>query len=535
MLIRPSNFFNLRIYTIIGPRTVQHRSTYKCVLTAKNFNNNTVLTIDLIGKRNGDTIGGTKVIHLNRSFGSKDLEFKVRMMRLDFLFVNPIFFFILQLSREKVIQNYTLFASVENSKTNETSDIIVIPKKYSIFIQTDKPVYNPGDELLYRVLVLDSDLKPYRAKEVKIEIYDGQGNFLPPEEPETKFQLSASKFKKLEAEPVDNGDGVFDDEKTESEEADASGESHERSKRNAESNAKKPIQRDNGKIFDGLYAYHYNISDEANQGIWSLKVMIDNETDFVTTKHFEVKEFILPRFEVIVETNREASETDSEIRLSVYANYTFNEMVTGEVTVTPTVTDPEHRDKAKKKAPKKATANFHADFRFQMREELNIINAIRPYEVTFDVEFMETLTGQKMKSNATVRVYKSSQYFIEIVRGRESFKPGFPFSFGVFVTDFNGRPASSQIVDLRVDIKYLLKARRCDNVPKEKLEGEETFFRVKQLENGFADFTLDVPPTATSITIEASYNQSKGLINVVRHQGQTDEYLIIEVAEKEKR
>lgn len=414
----------------------------------------------------------------------------------------------------------------------------MIPKKYSVFVQTDKPVYNPGDELLYRVLVLDSDLKPYHANVVKIEIYDGLGNFLPPEEATTKFKLSASIFKKDGDDPDETDDDVFRDDETDSaeDEDNDSGDSPERSKRNAEkSKTSKTIQRDNGKIFDGLYSYHYNISDEANAGNWSLKVIVDNENVFATTKYFEVKEFILPRFEVIVETNREASETDSEILLSVYANYTFNEMVTGEVTVTPTVIDPKYRHLAQKKASKTAAANFHAAFTFQMREELNIINAIRPYEVTFDVEFVETLTGQKMKSEATVRVYKSTQYFIDIVRGRESFKPGFPFSFGVFVKDFNGKPARSQIVDLRVDIKYLLKARRCDKVPPEKLTGEETFFRVKQLDDdGFADFTLDVPPTATSITIAASYNQSKALINVVRHLGQTDEYLIIEAVREEK-
>lgn len=33
-------------------------------------------------------------------------------------------------------------------------------KSYSVFIQTDKSVYNPGDKVLFRVIALNSQLKP---------------------------------------------------------------------------------------------------------------------------------------------------------------------------------------------------------------------------------------------------------------------------------------------------------------------------------------------------------------------------------------
>lgn len=401
----------------------------------------------------------------------------------------------------------------------------MIPKKYSIFIQTDKPVYNPGDELLYRVLVLDSDLKPYRAENITIDIVDAEGNSMLSTEAGPDIKIGDKPIE----EPV-TAPSVFKTHKHDnSEEDDDDWESPSRKKRStAKVKTYASIQRSNGKIFDGLYAYHYNIIDEANSGIWSLKVTIDNETDFAANKSFEVKEYILPRFQVIIETNREASETDSEIVLTVHANYTFGELVGGEVTVTPTVVDLKHKHLARKKAAKSAKADFYAPFKFQMKEELNIINAIRPYEVTFDVEFVEGLTGQKLSSSAKVRVYKSAQYFIDIKRERKSFKPGFPYSFSVDVKNFDGQPAMSQLLDLRVDIKYLLKTRRCKPIDPKIHLSEQSFFRVKQLDKGLADFTIDVPDTATAITITASFNDSKSLINVLRHQGETDEYLIIQ-------
>lgn len=405
--------------------------------------------------------------------------------------------------------------------------MIVIPKKYSVFIQTDKPVYKPGNEILYRVLVLDSNLKPYKAQDLNIEIFDGEGNLLPFEE--TKQEIVAPPGF---GEPGEEKEDVF-----EGGDSNEVGDSPTRSKRNAgnskRDNLSAAVQRDNGKIFDGLYAYHYNISDEANTGNWSIKVTIDNEPDFATTKYFMVKEYILPRFEVIINVKSEVLTTDPEIQLTVHGNYTFGELVTGEVTVTPTVYDPDHENLAQKKRTKTAKANFNADFSFKMVADLGISNSIKAYVVRFDVEFVEELTGQKMTKTAKVRVYRSNEYIIEIVPARPSFKPGFKYSFGVNVRSLSGKPVNSQIHDLKAHIKYLLKPKRCQLVnPNQSGGSEQEFHHERRLINGYTNFTLNVPDTATAIIITASYVESETSINVLRHLGQTDEYLMIEAKKK---
>lgn len=35
-----------------------------------------------------------------------------------------------------------------------------LEKSYSVLVETDRAVYNPGSKVLFRVLVLDSELKP---------------------------------------------------------------------------------------------------------------------------------------------------------------------------------------------------------------------------------------------------------------------------------------------------------------------------------------------------------------------------------------
>jgi len=44
-----------------------------------------------------------------------------------------------------------------------------------VFIETDKPIYKPGQKIQGRVLVLDKELKPWGETDVRVEITDGKG------------------------------------------------------------------------------------------------------------------------------------------------------------------------------------------------------------------------------------------------------------------------------------------------------------------------------------------------------------------------
>lgn len=65
-----------RIYTIIGAKTVQHQSIYKCYLTGVGFYKADTITVALIGKSSNMTIGSTSY-KLNKKFTGADIEFDV--------------------------------------------------------------------------------------------------------------------------------------------------------------------------------------------------------------------------------------------------------------------------------------------------------------------------------------------------------------------------------------------------------------------------------------------------------------------------
>lgn len=116
----------------------------------------------------------------------------------------------------------------------------MIPKKHSVFIQTDKPVYKAGDDVLYRILVLNSEMKPATFENIEIEIFDGNGN---------KMAL-----------PLDNNKvqvQVEDDSAEDDKETLAVDESEEKPK---ETN--NLIVKRNGMIAPGLYSYYFPLSDD---------------------------------------------------------------------------------------------------------------------------------------------------------------------------------------------------------------------------------------------------------------------------------
>ena len=51
-------------------------------------------------------------------------------------------------------------------------------KGYSVFIQTDKAIYRPGNEVQFRAVVLSPQLKPSVTGGIDVKITDGAGNLI---------------------------------------------------------------------------------------------------------------------------------------------------------------------------------------------------------------------------------------------------------------------------------------------------------------------------------------------------------------------
>ncbi len=75
--------------------------------------------------------------------------------------------------------NYKLVAEGQRGLTFTNEISIGLPSKnQSIFIQTDKAMYKPGDKVKFRVIVLDSETNPSNVNNMNVFITVSQSIFI---------------------------------------------------------------------------------------------------------------------------------------------------------------------------------------------------------------------------------------------------------------------------------------------------------------------------------------------------------------------
>lgn len=161
--------------------------------------------------------------------------------------------------------------SNENSFSFEQRvDLEYEPKTMSLFLQTDKPVYNPGDMLKFRVVAVDVDARPVtRIKTVSIALDDNEGNSI----------------------------------------------------------RKWPFARLNNGVFESAV----QLSSSPPLGKWKLSV---NATEgHNVTNLIDVKEYVLPKYFVKAYPSRVLLASEQKVSITVETAYTFGKPVDGTVTL----------------------------------------------------------------------------------------------------------------------------------------------------------------------------------------------------------
>ncbi|XP_070508206.1 CD109 antigen-like [Chironomus tepperi] len=173
----------------------------------------------------------------------------------------------MKILKDQVLGNY--FIKVKNQTFEQITRLHLNTKKFSVYIQTDKAIYKPGEKVQFRVLVLNADTKPFPTTSVDIFITDGSNN----------------RIKQYE--------NIF-------------------------------FRR-------GVYRQSLQLSDEPVLGNWMIHVKVDGK-DPETIKVFEVAKYVLPKFEVTVVTKSKIYY-DHDIIVSYSAKYTYGKDVEGSAVV----------------------------------------------------------------------------------------------------------------------------------------------------------------------------------------------------------
>lgn len=277
-------------------------------------------------------------------------------------------------------------------------------KNFITLIQTDKPIYKPGDKVRFRTLILDHETIPYNYQTITVKIIDGNENVL-----RTFSESKQSKF--------------------------------------------------------SMFEESYNLPDEPSLGKWTLSVFVDDDKQG-SNKTFLVKDFTPPPFKVFIETKpRVAFETyNPKIELEVYAKYPFDTMVQGTANISARTFFAHNPDVTLTTGNRQVLVESGSTIvQFNLKTDLNIKVLSSNLMVEFTVEFVEVGTGRSVTQTETVEVLASGQHYIKLDRPK-SFKPGFSYKNQASVYNIDGAFETNKIDPVRIFVTYNLKNKKSSSL-----------------------------------------------------------------------
>ncbi|KAK7480804.1 hypothetical protein BaRGS_00027970, partial [Batillaria attramentaria] len=326
--------------------------------------------------------------------------------------------------------------------------VSVIQDVTTIFVQTDKAIYKPGQMVHYRVFAVYPDLQMYDGN-FWIEIKDPNGN---------KIQHMSD---------VASREGVVE-----------------------------------GSL---------GLADQPVFGDWVITVQIQTATRFDTySKSFTVNEYQLPRFEVVVDMPSYALTTDENIQGSVKATYTFGQPVKGKVELHVSRNqgldscgnEPRHMELS-------FDIDGEAKFSVPKTDISRVASVYSGSQIKVTAFVKEELTDVRLEGS-TVVTFRSTPYKVRILDNTPSvFKPGLPYSVfaQVSMQDDSPVPTSSTTLTMVTTAHYSIPSDNSFLYSTGTFAGTYAL-PIQDVDvppNGVVKIDLSIPANATSLDVTVDY------------------------------
>uniref|UniRef100_A0A8C4L456 Uncharacterized protein n=1 Tax=Equus asinus asinus TaxID=83772 RepID=A0A8C4L456_EQUAS len=280
------------------------------------------------------------------------------------------------------------FVTVQAAFGGTTVEKVVLVGAQSgyLFIQTDKTIYTPGSTVLYRIFTLDSKLLPVgRTVIFSIETPDG-------------IQIKRDSLS-----------------------------SHNQF---------------------GILPLSWNIPELVNMGHWKIRVHYEDSPQQVFSSEFEVKEYVLPSFEVQVEPTEKFYYIDDPngLEVTITARFLYGKNVDGTAFVIFGVQDGDRRISLAQSLTRVVIEDGTGEA--VLKRDV-LLNGVQPSRA-------DALVGKSLYVSVTVILHSGSDmveaersgipivtspYQIHFTKTPKFFKPAMPFDLMVFVTNPDGSPA----------------------------------------------------------------------------------------------
>ncbi|XP_077515294.1 pregnancy zone protein-like isoform X4 [Amblyomma americanum] len=197
----------------------------------------------------------------------------------------------------------------------------------------------------------------------------------------------------------------------------------------------------------GIVQRDFQLTEEPELGLWQIVVELPTQT---VRQHFEVNEYVLPKFEVTIKPPSYVLADAKEITWKICAHYTFGQPVDGTLTVNVTY----ERYSWEKDDYPKINHTGPINGCFDMTVNTSLLRFNENYEIYKRIYLVaqvnETGTGITMnKTNYISRSFNPLELnFLEGDRGKNYFKPTMPFYGRLLVKKPDGVPVGGELVQL---------------------------------------------------------------------------------------
>ncbi|KAL1005734.1 hypothetical protein UPYG_G00063300 [Umbra pygmaea] len=249
-----------------------------------------------------------------------------------------------------------------------------------IFIQTDKPLYNPGDTVRCRAFV---STPAFQAFDGSITV---------------EYQ---------------NSDGVV------------------------------VKQTSRTRATNGIFADTHVLSDMVNEGMWKITAKLDNLPQNKFSTEFEVKKYVLPAFNVTLTPKKSSlSLDDTELVVEITASYLYGEDVQGTAYVVFGVEI--NKEKRRLPSVKKVTNLQQGTATLTMDEIRKVYPNLRSLvgsSIYVKASVMTKSGSDLVEAEKSGIKIVESPFILSFVDTPKYFKPGLPFDLTIQVTFQDGSPA----------------------------------------------------------------------------------------------
>lgn len=336
---------NYRYYTIVAPENIHPYMDYQISTTLHDHTEPTSVRFSIT---DGIAYNNSKTVTINTN------ETTLTTLHIETLNVTNGYKFVAEGLTGFIFKN--------------ESQLKVQSKNVSIFIQSDKSIYKPGETMKFLVVVLDYELKPVDLTDSHLDVF-----VTDPEKNRIKQWLKVSLTK-------------------------------------------------------GVFSSEIGLSDVPILGEWKFTATIGEEK----TEHVvQVNEYVLPKFDISIDSPDAFSIKDGKVRAVIRSKYTYGQFVKGEAIVTLAQSSNWWTSTPLDTVIKTIPIDGKGTVEFDIENDLKLdsTNPNNRFYYALKATVIEGLTGRNQSTSKDISIHSTRYQFDH--EYFSAFIPGVPVTFWV--------------------------------------------------------------------------------------------------------